>query len=83
MEKKYPRFRITVELLDPGSRNVDSRVAIYAYDRGRVAGDVWLNEMTRSYSVELEAGEIILGVGHEAGAIRSAAQMIELERSKK
>jgi hypothetical protein len=83
MANIYPRYRITVELLDPAPAMQDARLGVYSYDRGRIMGDVWLNEVTRVHSFTFESTDFFIGVGHEAGNFRSSADAINLERSRK
>jgi len=78
--KRYPRLRVTIELVDQGDSTVDHQLAIYSYDRGRIAGDMWLNDMTRRFEVTVDSAELFIGVGHEAGRCRSFAQMMELQK---
>jgi len=85
MNANYPRFRVTIELLDiaPADHERDKKLAVYMFDQNRIAGDVWLNKATPRHSFDIASGEFTVSVGHDAWNIRSVQECIALERSRK
>lgn len=85
MSSQYPRFRITIELLDVAADEYeqDKKLAVYMRDQNRIAGDVWLNKATSRHSFDIASGEFIVSVGRDAWNIRSVQELVELERSRK
>lgn len=79
-EEKFPKLRITVELIVPDAQRGDIPLGVYMYDRGRIAGDVYLNAVTPRHSFDVETRAAIITLGPETLGLRSVSELINRER---
>lgn len=77
------KFRVTIEFLNPEDGNTeDSRTALFMFDHGRIAGDVWINQNTTRHSFDVDSSEFCLSVGWDANNVRSVNDYVARERAR-
>lgn len=84
IKDKLPLFRITVELIEPGSEihsSASRRLTVYSRDTNHVSGEVWMHARAPRHSFDISSGDFIVNVGTPGTDIHHIAEIISRSRA--